>query len=140
MLPWAGQTCTSPFRLCGGGAWAFAKVANPNTAPVSSCRFMCLIALLFLGDGHSVRFLLVIGIHSLSATHGGLFRDSVSDLIFLEERIGARQVVRDVTLGVDCFDDALTRVRRDLACNRKSVVTAPNHRFGEINRIVDDDH
>src|SRR5215475_12918596 len=113
MLPCACRTCTSPFRLvCGARDWATAKADRPNRALASAFSFICLIALLFLRDGHGVRFLFIVGIHRLCAAHRGLLGNSMSKLILLQERVGSRQMVRDVAFGMHGFDDAFARVGR----------------------------
>ena len=62
------------------------------------------------------------------------------DLIFLQERIRAWQIVGDQTFRPLDFGDAFAGVRRDLAGRVEDVIVAAEQRLGEIDRIVHHDH
>src|SRR5215831_8951144 len=61
-------------------------------------------------------------------------------LVFLQESIGSREVVRDDAFRADYFFDALTRIRRDLAGHTEYVVAGADHRFRQVRGVLNHRH
>src|SRR5258708_39737583 len=57
-------------------------------------------------------------------------------LIFLEERIRPREMMRNSPLGPHDFNYALARVRRDLSAHGEHIIARANEGFGQIRWIV----